>query len=69
VRIRRGLGIDDDLGYAGAVTQVDENETAMVSSRIYPAHERHQRAHVLPGQFSAGMRLFMSVHVTVPLSD
>ena len=57
------------VGRDGAITQIDEYETAVVSPRIYPAHERHQRAHVLPRQFTTGMRLFTSVHVTRPLSD
>ena len=34
-----GLLVDDDLGNAGAVAEVDEDEAAVVAAAVDPAHE------------------------------
>ncbi len=45
-RLRRGLGIDDDLEQALLVAQVDEDEAAVVAAGGHPAREPHAAARV-----------------------
>ena len=61
VRVRGRFGIDDHLGDAGAVAEVDEDEPAVVAPGVHPAHERHGRAHVL---FRAILRRYASFSVS-----
>jgi len=49
------LGVDDDLGYAGAIAQVHKNETAQVAPLVDPAHEYGLFAGVGSAQRSAHM--------------
>ena len=59
VRVSGRLGINDHLGDAGAVAEVDEHEPAVVTPGVDPAHERHVVAYIFFEQFSASMRLFL----------
>jgi hypothetical protein len=33
------LGVEDDLGYAGAVAKIDKKQVAVVAPAIDPSHE------------------------------
>ncbi len=44
------LRVKDHLGDPFSITQVYKNNTAMVSTAQYPAHEHHFFAHVFGGQ-------------------
>ncbi len=48
--------IEDDLGDAGAVAEVEEDEIAVVAAAIYPTHEGDGLAGVGAAEFSAGVR-------------
>jgi hypothetical protein len=55
---RHQLFVEHDLGYAGAVAQIEKDEVAMVAAPVNPAHQNH----LLPGaggaQVAAKMRSF-----------
>ena len=55
--VQRGIGfvVEDDLGDAGAVTQVDENDAAEVAAAVNPAHEGGGFAGIGGAEFSAAM--------------
>ena len=53
-----GVGGDDDLGDAGAVAQVEEDEVAEVAPLVDPAHENNFRAGVGGAQLAAHMSTF-----------
>ena len=38
---RGGFFVEDDLGDAGAVAEVEEDEIAVVAAAVDPAHERY----------------------------
>ena len=48
--------VEDDLGDAGAVAHVDEDEVAEVAAAVHPAHEDDARAGVGGAQSPAGVR-------------
>ena len=52
------LLVEDDLGDAGAVAQVEEDEVAVVAAAVDPAHEDHLLAGVGGAQVAAEMRPF-----------
>ena len=54
VRLRRLLRVDDDLGDAVAVAQVEEDELAQVATAVDPAGERDRAADVLGAGVGAG---------------
>ena len=33
------IGVEDDLGNAGVVTKIDENQSSVVASPVHPSHE------------------------------
>ena len=57
VRLRVQVGIEDDLHYAGAVAQVDENQVAVVPSPVNPSRQRNLLSLVVSSQLSAVDRL------------
>jgi hypothetical protein len=50
-----------DLGQAGSVPQINENNTAVVTPVLYPAHEADLLVHILCTQLRAGMGSFPAV--------
>ena len=58
VRVSGNRGVEHHLRDAGAVAEVDENEPAVVPSRMRPPHDGHGGPDVLYRQFPAGMRFF-----------
>jgi hypothetical protein len=60
------LGIEDHLGEAFPVPQVDENDPAMISSTLYPAHEYHFFIHISGGKLAA---VVGSLHLTQRISQ
>jgi hypothetical protein len=50
-----GLGLEDALGQAVAVAQVDEDEPAEVAPGVHPAVEGYGLAHVVERQIAAGV--------------
>ena len=50
------LLVEDDLGDAGAVAQVEEDEVAVVAAAVDPAHEGDGLAGVGCAEFAAGVR-------------
>ena len=53
-----GLGLEDDLGEAVAVAEVDEDQAAEVAPGVHPAVEDDRLSDVVGRQFAAGMRSF-----------
>jgi hypothetical protein len=47
-----GLLVDDDLGDAGAVAQIEEDEATVVAAAVDPAHEDDILARVLGAKLS-----------------
>ena len=58
VAVGRELFVENDLGDAGAVAQVEEDEIAVVAAAVDPAHQDHLFAGVGGAQFAAEMRPF-----------
>ncbi len=58
VAVGRQFLVQDDLGDAGAVAQVEKDEVAVVAAAIDPAHQDHLLACVGGAQFAAEMRPF-----------
>ncbi len=54
-----GLGLEDDLGEAVAVAEVDEDQAAEIAPGVDPAVEDDGLPDVARGQFAAGMRPFV----------
>ena len=54
-----GLGLEDDLGDAVAVAEVDEDQAAEVAPGVHPAVQDDGLSHVVDRQFTAGMRSFV----------
>ena len=52
-----GIGIEDDLGDAGAVTQVDEDQPAVIATTCDPATQGDLLADVTAAEFAAGARV------------
>ena len=50
-----GLGLEDDLGQAVAVAEVDEDQPAEVAPGVHPAVEDDRLPDVVGRQFAAGM--------------
>ena len=50
------FGADHHLGFAVAIPKVEEHRAPVIAQRIHPAAERALGAHVLFGQFAAGVR-------------
>ena len=48
--------VEDHLGHAVAVAQVDEDHSAQVAPPVHPAHDDDALARVGGPQFAAGMR-------------
>jgi hypothetical protein len=53
VGLRGGFRVEHNLGYALAVSQIDEDQGAVVSSPMHPPGERDFFADVLRSQISA----------------
>jgi hypothetical protein len=53
VRIRGGLGMEDELQEPGAVAQVDEDQAAVVTTAVHPAGHAHGRVDVARAQLAA----------------
>ena len=53
-----GAGLEDDLGQAVAVAEVDEDQAAVVATGVDPAVEDHLLADVVAGQLAAGLGPF-----------
>ena len=49
------IGIDDDLGIALAIAQVDENQAAVITIMPSPSAQSNLRAHVFPAKLAAGV--------------
>src|SRR5205085_2357931 len=66
-----GLGrvflVDDELGEAPAVAQVDEADAAVGAPAVDPAHERHRLADIAGAQLAAGVRLPQPRRQSLPL--
>ena len=58
VAFGRQLLVEDDLGDAGAVAEVEEDEVAVVAAAVDPAHQNHLLAGVGGAQVAAQMRPF-----------
>ena len=52
-RVRRVLGVEDELRHAGLVAEVDEDEAAVIAAARRPAGERHLAALVLGPRLAA----------------
>ena len=50
------LAIEDHLGNAAAVTDINKNEVAQVAAAVYPAHEHNFFVCIGGAQCAAGMR-------------
>ena len=50
--------VEDDLGHAVAVAEVDEDQAPVVAAGVDPAVEDHLLADVVFGQLAAGLRPF-----------
>jgi hypothetical protein len=57
---RGGLGVEDDLGDAEAVAEVEEDEAAVVAAAVDPAHEGDGFAGVGRAELAAGVRALKS---------
>ncbi len=55
--MQRGIGfvVENNLGDAGAVTQIDKNDAAEIAAAVNPAHERGGFAGIGSAEFSAAM--------------
>ena len=49
----RPLGVDHELADAGAIAQVDEDESAVIAARVRPARERQLLADRVGAHFAA----------------
>ena len=58
LKIRSGVRLEDDLGEAVAVAQVDEDQAAEIAPGVDPAVERNSLPDMILGQFAAGMSPF-----------
>ena len=58
VAVGRELLVEHDLGDAGAVAQVEEDEVAVIAAAVDPAHQHHLFAGVGGAQCAAEMRAF-----------
>ena len=54
-----GIRLEDDLGNAVAIAEVNEGQTAEVPSSVHPAVQDHRFPDVFAGQFTARMRSFV----------
>src|SRR5262249_48115080 len=52
---RIDIFVEGDLGMAGAVAHVDENDTAVIAAFWGPAHQQNALSRVFGAQFAAGM--------------
>ena len=50
-----GFVVENNLGDAGAVTQIDKNDVAEIAAAVNPAHERDGFAGIGSAEFSATM--------------
>ena len=64
-----GLGLEDDLGDAVAVAQVDEDQAAEVAPGVHPAVQDDGISHVVYRQFTAGMRSFVEHDLAIGKQD
>ena len=53
VALRRHFLVEDDLGDAGTVAKVEEDEVTVVAAPVDPAHQHHLPAGVGGAQFAA----------------
>ena len=58
---RRAIGVADDLDQAFAITQVDENDAAVIAAAMHPAADRHGFAQSLAVDAAAIIGALQSV--------
>jgi len=58
VAFGRELLVENDLGDASAVAEIEEDEVAVVAAPVDPAHQHHLLAGVSGAQCAAEMRAF-----------
>ena len=60
--LRIALRVKNDLAEALSVSEVNENHASVVSSGLYPAHERNGAVNVFFPKLSAEIRSFPLSH-------
>jgi hypothetical protein len=58
MRFRSGFRIEHDLDNAGAISQIDENNTAMIPSSMSPPHQHDFLLRIIGSQIAAIMGSF-----------
>ena len=53
---RIGAVVEDQLGGAGAVAEIDEDQVAEIAAAVDPAHEHHLFACIVSTKLSAHVR-------------
>ncbi len=54
-QIGAGIGVEDDLGHAVAIPQIDEDEAAVIAAGVYPTVEDHGSSGMVGAQLAAGV--------------
>ena len=60
VRLRRGIGVKNELDDAGSIAQVDEDQTSVIAAPMHPARNSGRGAGALGGEL-AGPRVTVGV--------
>ncbi len=60
-----GLGLEDDLGDAVPVAEIDEDQAAEIAPGVHPAVQDDGLADVIDRQLAAGMRSFQEHGMSV----
>jgi hypothetical protein len=69
VRVLRHVGVEDDLGHAVAVTQIDEDEAAVIAPALHPSEEDDLLADVGRAQLATAVGALQLVDESAHISS